>query len=68
MRIRTTTGPGASPPPGPMNNSNDQTTPRRIGTRAPGVSLAEGHTATPPLRPMVPIMTVTPMVCGGDQW
>jgi hypothetical protein len=68
MRIRTTTGPGASPPPGPMRNSDDQTTPWRMGTRAPGVSLAEGHTAAASVRLMVPIMTVTPMVCGGDQW
>ena len=65
MRIRTTTGPGASPPPGPMNNSNHPTTPQGIGTPAPSVSL--GHTATPPLRPIVPTMTITPVACGGDQ-
>jgi hypothetical protein len=68
MRIRTTTGPGASPPPGPIKNSNNPTTPQGMGTRAPGVRLAEGHPATPPLRPMMPIMMITLFAGGGDQW
>jgi hypothetical protein len=65
MRIRTTTGPGASPPPGLNKNSNDQTNPRWIGAGALGMSPADTRVGMQPLTPMVSII---PVACGGDQW
>jgi len=67
MRIRTTTGLGASPPPGLNKNSNDQATFRRIGAEALGMSLAQGSAGMQPLRPVASIMIITPVACGGDQ-
>jgi hypothetical protein len=67
MRIRTTTGPGASPPPGLNKNSNDQANLRRIGADALGMSPADRSAGMQPLRPVVPIMTIIPVACGGDQ-
>jgi hypothetical protein len=67
MRIRTTTGPGASPPPGLNKSSKGQTTPRRIGSGVLGVSVTDGCLGTPPLRALVSIMAITSSRCGSDQ-
>jgi hypothetical protein len=68
MRIRTTTGPGASPPPGLSNSSNDQNHCRRIGRDALGVRAVRGHAGTRPLRPVVSVMSITAIRFEGDQW
>jgi len=67
MRIRTTTGPGASPPPGLKNSSNDQNRPRRMGPDTLGVRVVPGHAGTRPLRPVVPVMAITSIRFEGDQ-
>ena len=68
MRIRTTTGPGASPPPGLNKNSNDQTRPRRSGTGVLGVSVADRRAGMHPLPLMASIMAITSTPGRGDQW
>ena len=64
MRIRTTTGPGASPPSGLHKNSNGHSYRRRIDAEALGISPADRSAGMQPLRPVVAII---PVVCGDDQ-
>ena len=68
MRIRTTTGPGASPPPGLSNSTNDLDRRRQIGRDALDVRVVRGHAGTRPLRPVVSVMAITLIRFGGDQW
>jgi hypothetical protein len=67
MRIRITTGSGASPPPGLSKSSNGHSYRRRIGGGVLGVSVAGGCLGTRPLSPLVSIMAITSSRCGGDQ-
>jgi hypothetical protein len=67
MRIRTTTGPGASPPPGRNKSSSGHSYRRGIGGGVRGVSVAGGCVGTRPLSPLVSIMEITSSRCGGDQ-
>jgi hypothetical protein len=68
MRIRTTTGPGASPPPGLNNSSNGQNRLQGIGRDALGVRAVRRHAGTRPLRSVVSVMAITSIRFGGDQW
>jgi hypothetical protein len=68
MRIRTTTGPGASPPPGVNKNSDHQTRPGQIGTSIVGISVADGRAGMQPLQLVVSITAITSTPCGGGQW
>jgi hypothetical protein len=67
MRIRTTTGPGASPPLGLNKSSNGHNYRRRIGGGVLGVSVASGCVGTRPQSPLASIMEITSVGCGGDQ-
>jgi hypothetical protein len=57
VRIRTTTGPGASPPPELHKSSNNQNGTRRTGTGARNGTVAHPRTGPRPLRPIVPIIS-----------
>jgi hypothetical protein len=68
MRIRTTTDPGASPPPGLNKNSNDQARSRRSGTGVLGLSVTDRRAGMHPLPLVASIMAITSPPRRGDQW
>ncbi len=69
MRIRTTTGPHATPPPGRNNNSNNQQRPQRIATITTGATVDNRHAGQPPLnlRSAASITAITVVPAGGDR-
>jgi hypothetical protein len=67
MRIRTTTGPNATPPPGRNKNSNNQHCPQQVTTVTPGATIGDRHVAAPPLRPVASITAITVVPGGGDR-
>jgi hypothetical protein len=68
MSIRATTGPGASPPPGLNNSSNNQNHPQQISTGAPGVRIIHGCARPWPRGSLVSFMAIPSIQRGGDQW
>ena len=67
MRIRTTTGPSASPPPGRNKDSNDHKRLQRISTLVARASIGDGRAATLPLRSTASITAITVILSGGDR-
>ncbi len=69
MRIRTTTGPSASPPPGLNKDSKDQQNypPRRIDADSPGVSATDKHADQHPRSPP-PSPPMTKATLPGGSW
>jgi hypothetical protein len=66
VRIRRSTGPGASPLPGQNENRNEQTCTRsrRIRGVVPGQSVYEQSAGTPQL---ISIVSITVVTFGGDR-
>jgi hypothetical protein len=67
MRIRTTTGPNATPPPGRNKNRNNHQRPQQIATVTAGVTIGDRHAAAPPLRSVASITAITVVPGGGDR-
>jgi hypothetical protein len=66
VRIRRTTGPGASPLPGRSKNRNEQARrrSRRIRASVAGQSVCERHAGALPL---IFVVSITVVTCGGDR-
>ena len=67
MRIRTTTGPNATPPPGRNKYSNNQQYPQQIATAS--ATIGDRHAGPPPrsLRSVASITAITVVDGGGDR-
>ena len=67
MRIRTTTGPNATPPPGRNKDSNNQQHPQQIATA--GATIGDRHAGPPPqsLKSVASITVITVVPAGGDR-
>jgi hypothetical protein len=66
VRIRRSTGSGASPLPGPNENRNEQTRTRsqRRGAFVPGASVCEPSAGAPPL---IAVVSITVVAFGGGR-
>ena len=65
MRIRTTTGPHATPPPDRNKYSNNQQHPQQIATAS--ATIGDRHATAPPLRSVAPITAITVVPGRGDR-
>jgi len=64
VRIRRTTGPGASPLPGQNENRNEQTRSRRIRAFVPAQRVCERSAGAPP---SIFVVSNTLVTLGGDR-
>jgi hypothetical protein len=64
VRIRRSTGPGASPLPGQNENRNEQTRLRQIRALVAGQSLCERSAGT---RPLIFVVSITLVTSWGDR-